>query len=197
MLETPVVTDDKKTYPQHRTSLWSQLYGRTHFVHFSAWPPSWRLPTDPHWEWLTRLVWHLGRLIFICALFPTILLLTAVSKEISSASQWIADSHKHSDIRLRDWLLYFAVFGYIAFIVIYSLRHQDFSFMKAIFIFPGLLGFLMLFARECNRFYAWCDQKRAIRVSADAVFVLLLILYAADILILIGQLGIAAFSSEI
>jgi Dolichyl-phosphate-mannose-protein mannosyltransferase len=198
MLRTPVITDDKYSYPQHRTSIWSQLYGRTHFVHFSAWPPSWRLPTDPHWEWLTRVVWHLGRLIFICALFPTILLLTAVFKEIrSAASQCIADSHKRIDIQLRDWLLYFAVFGYIAFIVIYSLRHQDFSFMKAIFIFPGLLGFLMLFARECNRFYAWCDQKRAVRISADAVFVLLLILYTADVLILIGQLGVASFSSQI
>jgi hypothetical protein len=196
MLRTPVSTDDKESYPQHRTSLWSQLYGRAHFVHFSAWPPSWQLPTGPSWQWLTRLVWYLGRLIFLCALFPTILLLIVICKRIVSATGWMVGDTKDAHVQLGDWLLDLAVFGYIAFVVLYSLRYRDFSFMKAIFIFPGLFGFLILFAHECNHFYTWCKQKRGIQLSADLIFTLLLFFYMTDILILIAQLGAGYFSSQ-
>src|SRR2546422_4368236 len=35
LLEHPVISNDVEGYPLHRTSLWSQLYGRAHFVHFA------------------------------------------------------------------------------------------------------------------------------------------------------------------
>src|SRR3989442_15182227 len=59
-------------FRSHRTSLWSQLYGRAHFSHFAQHPPSWR-NTSP-------LVVTVGRLIFVLALLPTAFLLAGVMR---------------------------------------------------------------------------------------------------------------------
>jgi hypothetical protein len=40
LLREPYITYPPAAYPVHRTSFWSQIYGRAHFVHFDAWPPS-------------------------------------------------------------------------------------------------------------------------------------------------------------
>jgi hypothetical protein len=190
MLRNPVITNSKEDYPLHRTSLWSQLYGRAHFVHFDAWPPSWQLPSGPSWQWATWLVRNLGRLIFLYALLPTILLVAAVWERIVSAMRWMLSGGKEPHTRLGDWLLDFSVFGYIAFIIVYSLRYRDFSVMKAIFIFPGLFGFLMLFTHKCDQFYIWANRKKAIRLLADLVFTFLLFFYVVDATVLIAQLSL-------
>ncbi|MGH8071191.1 MAG: phospholipid carrier-dependent glycosyltransferase [Candidatus Entotheonellia bacterium] len=188
MLRTPLNTTDKEHFPPHRTSLWSQLYGRAHFVRFDAWPPSWRLPSG-RWEGMASLLRNLGRLIFLCALFPSMLLLVAIWRRIILAIRWLGGT-KQPQAKLGDWLLDLAVFGYLSFIVVYSLQYRDYAVMKAIFIFPGLLGFLTLFARECERFYNTYDGNKMVRISADALLASLLLLYTADVIALIGQLGI-------
>jgi Dolichyl-phosphate-mannose-protein mannosyltransferase len=195
MLRTPVITNDPRIYPQHRTSLWSQLYGRTHFARFDAWPPSWQLPPDCR-HWATRLVWNLGRLSFLCALLPTILLVVAIWRGILFVVRCLIRI-RDSPFRLSNWLINFSIFGYLAFIIIYSLRYREFEFMKSIFIFPGLFSFLLLFAHECDRLYTWVNQSNAIRQSVDVVFLLLCLLYTADVIVLIGQLGIQTFTGAL
>lgn len=69
--------------------------------------------------------------------------------------------------------------------------------MKSIFIFPGLFSFLLLFAHECDRLYTWVNQSNAIRQSVDVVFLLLCLLYTADVIVLIGQLGIQTFTGAL
>jgi Dolichyl-phosphate-mannose-protein mannosyltransferase len=193
LLRNPVSTTDGEKYPMHRTSLWSQLYGRAHFAHFDAWPPSWRLPNDGG-QRAASLVQNLGRLIFLAALFPTVLLLVGIWKRSVSAIRWFAGV-KGPHASLGDWLLHLSVLGYLAFIVVYSLRYRDYAVMKAIFILPGLLGFLMLFTRECDAFYKRFTDKKAVRLSADLILLSLLFFYTVDILVLIGQLGIQRLAS--
>jgi hypothetical protein len=193
LLRNPVSTTDGEKYPLHRTSLWSQLYGRAHFAHFDAWPPSWRLPTG-RGQWAAGLVRHLGRLIFLAALFPTMLLLVGIWKHSVCTIRCFAGL-KGPHASLGDWLLYLSVLGYLAFIVIYSLRYRDYAVMKAISIVPGLLGFLMLFARECDAFYQRFTDKKAVRLSADMILLSLFFFYTMDILVLIGQLGIQRLAS--
>jgi Dolichyl-phosphate-mannose-protein mannosyltransferase len=188
LLRNPVSTTDAEPYPLHRTSLWSQLYGRAHFAHFDAWPPSWRLPND-RGQWAASLVRNLGRLIFLAALFPTMLLLVAIWKRSVCTIRWLAGGKKRQ-ASLGDCLLYLSVSGYLAFIVVYSLRHRDYAVMKAIFLWPGLLGFLTLFASECDAFYQRFLDTKVVRLSADVSLLSLLIFYTVDILALIGQLGI-------
>jgi hypothetical protein len=83
-----------------------------------------------------------------------------------------------------------AVFGYIAFIVAYSLRLRDYAAMKAIFIFPGLLGFLTLFARDCDEFYKIHLGKTRLRLAVDTLMVVLPLFYTADVIALIGLLAL-------
>jgi hypothetical protein len=188
LLANPVSTNEADNYPLHRTSLWSQFYGRAHFAHFDAWPPSWQLPTAGG-QWVASLVENLGRLIFLAALFPTGLLLVAIWKRGVSAIRWFTGL-KGPHVSLGDWLIYLAVWGYLVFIVVYALRLRDYAVMKAIFIFPGLLGFLMLFASECEAFYQRFADEKAVRLCADVILLALLSLYTVDILALIGQLGL-------
>jgi hypothetical protein len=188
MLKNPLSTTDAERYPQHRTSLWSQLYGRAHFVHFDDWPPSWRVSTLQR-EWARSLVRNLGRLIFLCALFPTVLLMVAWCRQVTCYTRNLSRLGKPQG-RLGDWLLNLAGFGYFAFILVYALRYRDYAVMKAIFIFPGLLAFLTLLARECDRFYAHYGGQRVIRLSADIIFAALLLLYMANTVVLIGQLSL-------
>jgi hypothetical protein len=66
LVETPFIVDGGTPYSLHRTSLWSQLYGRTYFLHFDQWPPSWQ---DQSLS--LRVV---GRALFVLGLLPTWLL---------------------------------------------------------------------------------------------------------------------------
>jgi Dolichyl-phosphate-mannose-protein mannosyltransferase len=188
LLRNPVSSIDGRNYPLHRTSLWSQLYGRAHFAHFDPWPPSWQLPSDDG-RWITSLMWMLGRLIFLCALFPTVLLIVAIGRRSVAALRWLTKL-KSPQPPLQDWLLDLAVFGYIAFIVAYSLRLRDYAAMKAIFIFPGLLGFLTLFARDCDKFYKKHLGNTRVRLAVDTLMVALPLFYTADVIALIGLLAL-------
>jgi hypothetical protein len=61
MLRQPMNTTDPATYPRHRTSFWSQLYGAMHSIHFAGYPPSWR-PT-PYLDcvlWIDRAALLVG-----------------------------------------------------------------------------------------------------------------------------------------
>jgi Dolichyl-phosphate-mannose-protein mannosyltransferase len=187
LLRNPISTTDAEQYPRHRTSLWSQLYGRAHFAHFDDWPPSWRLSTLT-WQWARDLGRNLGRLIFLYAIFPTLLLVVALWRQLVATIRWLGNA-RQSQVRLGEWLLHLAAFGYVAFIVVYALRYRDYAVMKAIFILPGLLGLLTLFARECDAFYRRFADPKAVRLCADMMLISLLVLYTVDILILIGQLG--------
>src|SRR5262249_47396313 len=62
-------TNDLRMQPRHahRTSLWSQLYGRAHFAHFPAAPQSWKQVHSP-------FINGVGRAIMILALVPTTLM---------------------------------------------------------------------------------------------------------------------------
>ena len=51
MLKRPHVTNDTAPIPLHRTSFWSQLYGRAHSVHFDYWPLRWQTLHSAWFHW--------------------------------------------------------------------------------------------------------------------------------------------------
>lgn len=183
MLVHPVITNATSDgwYPRHRTSLWSQLYGRAHFVHFDAWPPS--------WESRTPFVLNLGRAILVLALLPTGILLAAIGRRLVAGVRRLMSRTGESKVVLRDWFFDLAALGYLGFVVLYACRYRDFGVMKAIYLFPGLLAYVTLFARECARFYTWCGHHPRICIAADVAFVGLLGLYVVDVMVLIRQLA--------
>jgi len=180
MLEHPTITNDAETYPQHRTSLWSQLYGRAHITHFAQHPPSWK-NTSP-------LVLTVSRLILLLALLPTAFLLAGILRAVAEVtmSTWQRVSAKAETLDLE--LLALVAVGFIGFVVVYSLRYRDFSTMKAEFLFPGLLAYVFLFANEVTRADARYRRYHRLRHVAGWVFAALLAMYVTDVVILAVQL---------
>ena len=182
-------------FPVHQSSAWSQLYGRAHFVHFDAWPPSWAVPTGEgaFSSWARPFVFNVGRLIFLSALFPTLLMLIGSLRSLVSAGQSLVIGSESPEYRLNDWLVNFTTVGYVLFLIALLLKHpEDVGWFKSIYIFPGFLAFLVLFARECDRFYV--SQNKFLRLSADTNVGFLLFLYVIDVTMLAGQLGIGVAS---
>jgi hypothetical protein len=192
MLKNPQnVNDGAADYPLHQKSAWSQLYGRAHSVHFDGWPPLWQVPTG-EWRYVTwaRLItFDITRLILLFALLPTVLVLTALLRSLTSAGRMFV-AGQISKRPLTDWLLDFTTVGYILFLIAYFVKLPDTRVFKAIFIFPAFLAFLMIFARECDRFYAWCEKRKILRTSADTSFAVLLLLYIFDATALFGRLSL-------
>lgn len=180
MLEHPTITNDADVYPLHRTSLWSQLYGRTHFAHFAQHPPSWK-STSP-------LVLAVGRLILVLALLPTAFLVVGLLRAVAEITKTAWRRASPSRETLDQELLVVVAVGFIAFIVVYTLRYRDFSTMKAEFLFPGLLAYFLLFADEVGRAATRYTRHPRLRRTAGFLFAALLVLYVTDVMILAAQL---------
>jgi hypothetical protein len=181
LLSHPQNTQGKTDYPLHRTSMWTQLYGRAHSLHFDAWPRPWA-STHP-------VVRNLTRTAFVLALLPTLLLGAAVAGIVRHPITALVRPRQRHGVDFGRVVLGTTALGYIAFVMAYSIRYRDFAVMKAIFVFPGLLGFVMLFQDRCERLYAWCDRHPAWRTAFTVTFVLLVICYALDATILVLRLS--------
>jgi hypothetical protein len=180
MLRHPAVPNDPVVYPLHRTSLWSQLYGRGHVAHFAQHPPSWR-----NTSLLSATV---TRLILLLGLLPTTFLLAGMVRAVGGpmGARWRRIVPLRMD--LGDELLALAAWGFVAFIVVYSMLYRDFSTMKAEFLFPALLAYVFFFADEVERAAGRYMQSSPLRRIAGWAYVALLSLYVADTVILAVQL---------
>lgn len=67
LLKHPIIDNEYTDYSPNRTSLWTQLYGRSQSVHFDNWPHSWAADGEKGF--------NLTRTIFIFGLPPALLLL--------------------------------------------------------------------------------------------------------------------------
>jgi len=124
LLEHPRIENPAQgSYPAHRTSLWTQLYGRAHSLHFDNWPPAWQISN--------QALFPLLRAIYLLALLPTLTLLWGIGRMLWRLTQ-------PSPQNLQEGLWGLALIGYLAFVAFYALTYRDFSVMKAIFLFPAL-----------------------------------------------------------
>ncbi len=177
LIRNPMIKNDIKNYPLHRTSLWSQLYGRTHFVFFDNWPDSWQTNDTT--------ILNLGRIILVIALIPTFILLLGAAKEATKLFRNIVRGDFSFIVNANDWIFDIFLAGYILFIISYTLNYRDFSSMKAIFVFPALLPFVYLFSKGMDWIY---NKFRKLTVFFDLNFCLLFFLYSSSMVFLIRQL---------
>jgi len=180
LLRHPTITNDAEALPLHRTSLWSQLYGRAHFAQFAQHPPSWK-NTGP-------LVLTVGRMILLLALLPTALLVVGMVRALAALTLRGWRSGSPTGPALHEVLLALAAAGFIAFVVVYSLCYRDFSTMKAEFLFPGLLAYAYVFGGEAGRADARCAARPRLRSAGHWAVAALLTLYVTDVAILATQL---------
>ena len=180
LIRHPWTTNEVQGYTPHRTSLWSQLYGRANSAHFDYWPPS--------WQTANRAVHWLTRMIFVCALLPAGLLIIGAAGRVS---MWIRN------FRNREWpffadtamLLDLAAAIGLAFIIAYTMRYRDFSTMKAQFLYPALAGYIALFVHGCTMVSAGRFGTSRIMAGLYGVCGAVCVFYCADIATLVVHLA--------
>ena len=184
LLKTPLISNDSVNYPLHRTSLWTQLYGRTFSVHFDMWPHSWQTNNN--------VVKFIGRCIFILALIPSLFLIVGAIKILRSVVIDFIKIIKHRnkiDFNIK-WIYFTIIMAYLLFIISYSFQYRDYSTMKAIFIFPGLIAFLYTIMYGMDYIYKKINGKRKLLYSLNISLLSLVTLYCIDVVYLIIQLSV-------
>ncbi len=137
MIRQPYINNECDNYPLHRTSLWSQLYGRTVFLQFDQWPPAWQTHAP--------VVIFVGRVLIALGIVPLFLFLWGFGRGIidfvknilKKGSAYLAEENNYLHIGVTVAL--FSV------IVKYCHDYRDFSAMKSIYIFPGFISYIKLF----------------------------------------------------
>ena len=183
LLEHPRIDLKTTVYLPHQTSFWTLLFGTAHSIHFANLPPSWSTKGGA--------IFGLLRFLYILALLPTALLLFGAVRELFHVSSRLIKREPALLQAGAYGLFLFLFFGYLAFQVFYSLQYRSVNVIKAIFVFPALLSFPVLFlsaARDLYASVARLDQRWVVYL-VDSSFIALLALYVIDVAILILHLA--------
>ena len=182
LLRYPLIgteTNDIASYPPQRTSFWTLLYADSQSLHFQNWPRS--------WETSGLQGFDLSRGIFILGLLPAFIFIVGFFLEIFI---FLRSFFSH-DLRNADdhglWLA--ATCGYILFLLLFALLFRDFSFIKFVYILPGLPAFAWVFLRGAEKVYGYLARSRWATVLVYGAIVALLALYVLDVTTLILQLN--------
>lgn len=183
LIRHPAIVDDPNdpsVYPLHRTSLWSQLYGRASSLHFDQWPPSWidrRAPTLA----VTRSVLVLG-------LLPAAILLTGLFRAGATVLRAVRTPGPVPGDVLGVALMVGVFVAFVAFIVVFTFRYRDFASMKVEYMLPGMLGAVILFCVGAARL----ERSRlppVVHRGLGGAVVVLCGFYVLDVVILVARLA--------
>jgi hypothetical protein len=175
LIRQPYINNEWDNYPPHRTSLWSQLYGRTVFMHFDQWPPSWQ-SHEPN-------IVSVGKALVILGILPLLLFILGVLSNALGLVKRIVTGDRLFFTQVYKYLPLVVTMAFLASSVYYTYNYRDFSSMKSIYIFPGMLAFIKMFTDG----FALLKLK-AVMLFAEVVLILMVILSIADILLLYKQL---------
>lgn len=171
---------DDVSSDSHRTSLWTRLYGSANSIHFENYPPSWRIADSPPY-WLYR-----G--IFILALLPTAIMLIGFITEIYETIRGVLSRNLLFLNNSSYGLFALLLAGHILFIILYAFEYRIYTVMKAVFIYPGLLAFLVFFMKGAVVISSRLQLENRYITTAFVLMTVLPILYTLDVAILILQL---------
>jgi len=173
LLEHPRLTNNAEGYPAHRTSLWTQIYAHANSVHFDNWPISWSTQGNENFP--------LTRAIYVLALLPAAMLLLGAG---ISLAEFLTALFRNlpGSLDVADYGLFDALFwSHIAFIILYALQFRDFSVMKAIFVYPAMPAFIVLFIKSGNAIQRVLKENKWFPATLSSVVTILVTLYSLDI----------------
>lgn len=136
----PFINKSPILYPEHRTSHWAQLYGRHAFSRFERWPAAWT--TNAYWTA------RVGQAAMILSLAPLGLLIAGLLSLTGDVIRRLQPWARLKGL-IKDPGVFVAMtaVAMIAMSLKLSLDFQTFGIMKAIYIYPGLIGILALLVR--------------------------------------------------
>ncbi|HLG35573.1 MAG TPA: hypothetical protein VI757_11895 [Bacteroidia bacterium] len=171
MIKQPYINSGWEGYPEHRTSLWSQLYGRTFFMHFDQWPESWQSQKP--------FIVQVGRALIILGIIPLLLFIIGI---ICIALGAFKNIFHRKELSVDAVHLFIAA-CFLCASIKYNYDYRDFAAMKSIYIFPALLSFLKLIGDGWNRFVSFKIFNRTITYVLTFIICLSII----DVIYLIIQ----------
>lgn len=174
LLAHPRIENGMAPVPAHRTSLWTQLYGRAHSLHFDNWPPTWGTQGEAHFPRL--------RALFLLALVPTALLVAGAMTQVGACLRGLLARDAAGLARQNFALLPLAFFGCLAAIACYAYLYREYSVMKAIFLLPALPALPAAFLAGARRLPA------RVVPWLFAAALPLLALYVAEVVVLVCRL---------
>lgn len=180
LLQYPLVGTEKNdvaSYPPQRTSFWTLLYADSQSLHFQNWPRSWETSGTQGFD--------LSRGIFILGLLPVFIFIVGFFLETFIFLRGLFSHDLHSAYH-GLWLA--AASGCILFLLLFALLFRDFSFIKFVYILPGLPAFAWLFLRGAEGIYGYLSRSRWAVLLFNSAIVALLTLYVLDVTSLIIQL---------
>ena len=181
LLENPRNEGVSEGYPAFQTSFWTFMYAGAHSIHFLNYPDTWTTSGTQGFA--------ISRGIFILALLPTILILVGLAIEVLLLLKGSFRRDSTSIQSTSHGLFAWTFVGYLLFVALYTYIWRDFSFMKAIFAFPALLTFPLLFLRAAEPLYKFLSGRFLLSTYLlDAGLVALLILYVLDVSTMIIQI---------
>ena len=136
LIQNPMISNDADGYPLHRTSLWSQLYGRSNFIYFDNWPPG-------KWQSKDSLMMNIGRISLVLAIIPTFLFLIGLFKELKKWTTLFFNREWDRINANQEWIFQIFIFGFLVFIILFTATGRDYSFMKVIYLYPWVLAILI------------------------------------------------------
>lgn len=173
LLQYPLITNGQFGYPPQRTSFWTMLYADIHSLHFQNWPPSWQVPGTKGF--------NLSRGVFILGLLPAGMCILGFLLEIATCLRGLFERNK---LLAVDGLFLAGSCGYVLFLMLCALLFREFSFIKFIYILPGLLAFIWLFLRGAEATLQWLSRARWVSLLANLAIAALLGLYVLDVITL-------------
>jgi hypothetical protein len=178
ILTNPLITNGELAVPFHRTSLWSQLFGRYHFIYFDQWPYQ---RIDKETKLIGRITLLLGAVYTIITILGGIRLFCGLFENRKTVWKWWAH---------RGACLLPVALCMLGMIIVFSLGEIGFQSMKAIYILPAHLPFLtgsFFFLKTLKT----SQQFTLIRISIFAL-ISLCICYVANIVLYVQQILFSA-----
>lgn len=180
LIKHPQIKNDRFVFIDHRTSLWSQLYGRTHFLYFDYWPYCWQNDGSN--------MLAAGRVSLALGLIPSFIFIISLLFNglirIKNITQLNFSFIKNDPY----WYFDIFIFGFISFIILFSLKGQDFSYMKIIYLFPGILATIPALVQGLYYVERKLSKIKQIKFLYYASMLCLIIYYLIPVLNLINRM---------
>lgn len=178
LLQNPYVENGMDPVPRHRTSFWSQLYGRTFFARFDQWPPSWQT-RDP-------VTLSIGRACLVLGLPAAVVFFTGICLSVRRLVEGVrrqGPAYLRSD---HSWMFIVYVVALIGMVAVLSTIHRSFSWMKVIYFLPATLGLFTLFADGLDY---WLARSPGLARTAFGGVGLLVFAFSVDTALLVHDLA--------
>jgi hypothetical protein len=181
MIETPYIIGTSEHYLKARTSLWAQVYGRFIYAQYDNHPGAWQ-PKLPY-------VHNLGRALLILGLLPLgFLIIGTIAIPVSGV---LALKRRRFKIWFKKsrWFPFFIAMSFILMLIKLNIDFRAYYAMKAIYLFPALLGFLWLTAYGMHLCFKSLQRTPYLQNLFIGLFILLLALQTLSMTGLLQELG--------